>query len=294
MAGLYVKLDVDYASDDKILSAGVMPELLYVRALAFSKRTMSDGKILKAQLALVGLGIPAVAKHADALVKAGLWRAFDGGWTIAAWPKHNKGSGEIKEQAEQKRLASVKANHDRWHVEGKRSAKCPFCDPIRTPDRIGVGVRPESTESETESKPESESGTSESEPEEPIDHAAAGKPLPGRISEPRSFVEIVEPSGPIAIRRETSAVLDEANRLAPESPVTASDRKALRSTIEEAITAGYTPTDLANAVASSPFRTPAGVMGELRKRKQQPQRRPSVGDAGLSAAAEWLEGREGA
>lgn len=124
--------------------------------------------------------------------------------------------------------------------------------------------------------------------------APDGAPPPARLSQPRGFVELVDPTGPVAIRRETTAVLDHANTLAPDSPVMASERKQLRPVIEEALASGYKPAELACAIAATPFRTRAGVMGELRKNKQQPQRRSSVGDSGLAAAAEWLQGREGA
>lgn len=123
----------------------------------------------------------------------------------------------------------------------------------------------------------------------PVPPAAA--PLKGRLSEPRSFIEIIEPSGPVAIRREATAILDEANRLAPDARVTPSECRKLKPAIEEALAEGYVPAEIASAVASSPFRTPAGVMGELRKRKQPSTfREPrSVGDRGLTPAAEWLE-----
>ena len=45
MSGLFVPLDVEYDSDDKMIEAGPMAELLYVRGMAFAKRTGSDGNI---------------------------------------------------------------------------------------------------------------------------------------------------------------------------------------------------------------------------------------------------------
>ncbi|MEJ7724318.1 MAG: hypothetical protein WKF64_08440 [Ilumatobacteraceae bacterium] len=135
MAGLYVPLDVDYATDDKLIEAGPMAELLYVRSLCFAKRTMRDGQIARSQLAAVALGIPSAAKHAQRLVDVGAWTASKTGWTITAWLKHNKPAASIRADSEAKKAASLLANHERWHVgEGrKRSATCPLCNPRTDP-----------------------------------------------------------------------------------------------------------------------------------------------------------------
>lgn len=131
--GLYVPLDVNFPSDDKILAAGPAAAYLYVCSLAFSKRNGSDGLIRTAQLP--ALGVPKPAALAGALVSVGLWLVVDEGWQIAAWLKHNKSKAELDAKAEQKRLAAVKANHERWH-DKKPSDDCPLC--VRTasePDR---------------------------------------------------------------------------------------------------------------------------------------------------------------
>ena len=121
----------------------------------------------------------------------------------------------------------------------------------------------------------------------------AAPPLAGRLSEPRNFVEIVDPGGPVAVRREVHAVIEEANRLSTE-PLTPSEVRDLRPAIKEALESRYDPSELASAIASSPFKTGRSVMGELRKRKQPQPRRQSVGDTGLAAAAAWTARKEGA
>ena len=50
MSGLFVPLDVDYADDPKIIEAGPLAELLFVRGLAFCKQQLSDGHIARSQL----------------------------------------------------------------------------------------------------------------------------------------------------------------------------------------------------------------------------------------------------
>jgi hypothetical protein len=161
---LYVPLDVDYASDDKILAAGPMAELLYIRSLAFAKRTLSDGRISRAQLPLVALNVKGSAtRHAADLVQVGLWEVCDGGWRIVAWERHNSSKAEVQAQAAIAKEAGERGNHERWHVEGgKPSHRCRLCvaDRLASPDRVPDGP-PESgsiAKPEPEPEPEPEPG----------------------------------------------------------------------------------------------------------------------------------------
>ena len=142
MSGVFVPLDAEYDSDDKVMEAGHIAELLYVRGLAFSKRTMSDGNITRAQLAIVGRGIPSAKRQAERLVLVGLWTETAKGWHIVAWAKRNKSAQEIDRIRTARKTASMEANHQRWHVgpEGKPSATCPLCvsDPP-SDDGSGLG-----------------------------------------------------------------------------------------------------------------------------------------------------------
>lgn len=158
--GLFVPLDVDYQMDAKVIDAGIYGELLYVRALAFAKRTMSDGKIRTAQLGPLALGIPKPPQVAARLVEVGLWLVHAEGWLIAAWSKRNQSAEAITAKSDRKRLAAQKANHERWHVgeEGKPSDSCPLCSEVGSDSdasRIRARTRSESTETETETEEES-------------------------------------------------------------------------------------------------------------------------------------------
>lgn len=126
MAGLYVPLDVELASDDKMIAAGPMAELLYIRALAFAKRTMSDGHIRRNQLPLVAARIPRHRLHVQRLVELGAWKVTDDGWYIVAWRKWNRAMAEL---AAAKSEAGVAGNHRRWHAGkgGRPSPDCPLC-----------------------------------------------------------------------------------------------------------------------------------------------------------------------
>ena len=175
MSGLFVKLDVEYASDDKMVEAGPMAELLFVRGLCFCKRNAAtDGEISSAQLALVAVGIPNPKKHAARLVEVAAWSKTERGWRVAAWLKRNRSNADIQAQLEMASALGIQGNHDRWHTgaEGKISAKCPIClsQHRGKPDRVAIGVPDEvdrrnpiggsspeeEEEEETEVKPEEE------------------------------------------------------------------------------------------------------------------------------------------
>jgi hypothetical protein len=167
---LYVPLDVDYASDDKLIEAGPLAELLYIRGLAFCKRTMSDGRIKRAQLTVVAHGIPSARKHVYQLVDVGLWRETSDGWAIVAWLKRNKSAAQIRSDSETKKAASALANHRRWHIgEGKEpSFSCPHCypkpDPKPDPKPETVSEPPRNPQSRDRDR-DRDRGKSESESE---------------------------------------------------------------------------------------------------------------------------------
>lgn len=136
----FVPLDVNMAHDGAIRAAGPMAELLFVRGLMYARRTKSLGRLPRYDLPVYGVGIPAVAKHAAALVREGLWVAEDDGWRIRSWDRWNPASSR-KAQAKQSRGGSL-GNHNRWHVNGTPRAGCEFCDADRSD--IGLGSVPTS------------------------------------------------------------------------------------------------------------------------------------------------------
>jgi hypothetical protein len=126
MAELFAKLLVGYAEDDKIIAAGPMAELLYVRSLAFAKRDGKDGWIADNQLAAFALRIPGARRHADRLVELGLWERNGAGWYVTSWLRHNRAAAEI---AQAKSASAKLGNHNRWHLgpNGVPKADCDHC-----------------------------------------------------------------------------------------------------------------------------------------------------------------------
>lgn len=108
----WVKLDDNYQFDPKILAAGAMAELLYVRSLAWAKRDWkAEGRIDRRHLAPLTLGIPGkAATHVAALVELELWTVVEGGWQITAWAKRNNSAEAIEVIRNERRIAGAKGN----------------------------------------------------------------------------------------------------------------------------------------------------------------------------------------
>lgn len=124
----FVPLDVLYPHDRAIRSAGHCAELLFIRGLAYARKNKTNGSIPDYDLAVVGVGIPAVARHAKSLVREELWTEVDGGWCIRSWEKWNPD----QERREKQSVGGIRGNHTKWHTgpKGQVSEDCTYCFPI--------------------------------------------------------------------------------------------------------------------------------------------------------------------
>jgi hypothetical protein len=119
MATLFVPLDVNYAEDDKIIDVGPMAELLYIRGLAFAKRSRQNGQIGDSQLPIIAARIHRPRALAARLIDVGLWERNGTGLYIRAWLKRNPPADELVE-------SGAAGAHKRWHL--KRDQPNPDCD----------------------------------------------------------------------------------------------------------------------------------------------------------------------
>ncbi len=176
MSGLFIKLDVEYTDDPKILRAGPHAELVFIRALALAKRLLSDGNIDTAHLPRLTLGIPGrPAVHAAALVREGLWTVTDTGWHITAWEKRgNMTAAEVGELVARKREAGAKGNHQRHHVaNGRTDPTCRYCLAEASQDASENGRTSLANASQTPRQSQSQS-QSQSQREEPSSDIGSG------------------------------------------------------------------------------------------------------------------------
>jgi hypothetical protein len=133
MTDLFVPLIVDFASDDAVLELTINGEHVFVRSLAFSKRTQSDGRVTVGQLAreCEKLDRSDVESAVDEPVQVGLYDVDGTGFRIRSWLRHNPSRDAISAKKDAKRLAGAIGNHNRWHTgpSGSPKADCELCFP---------------------------------------------------------------------------------------------------------------------------------------------------------------------
>lgn len=106
MSRIWVKLDATYTEDDAICAVGPLAELLYIRALTYCRRRVSDGFIPTAVVPVIAAQIPADAfELADALVREELWLETEGGFLVRSWAEWQVTTETLKAESERKKLA---------------------------------------------------------------------------------------------------------------------------------------------------------------------------------------------
>ena len=130
---LFAKLDVNYQDDPRVIDAGPIAELLFVRSLALAKRTQSDGVLSVGQARR--LAVDLLEFHPDpvgVLVEVGLWRPSEGGgFEIAGWSSYNLSERQISDTSDARRRGAAKTNHIRWHTDSV-DPDCEWCQVAET------------------------------------------------------------------------------------------------------------------------------------------------------------------
>lgn len=94
MAGLFIKLDCDYWDHPKVVQAGVMAGVLYLRMSAYCMQHTTDGFVPAAQLPRFAL--PATGRLTLALFDAGLIEQAEGGWLLPGYLERYPSSAELE------------------------------------------------------------------------------------------------------------------------------------------------------------------------------------------------------
>lgn len=165
---LYAAIDVGYPDDPKVIDAGDLAELVYLRCVLRCRQHLTDGVIDRRVLPRWLVGIRGKhASHMDRLVEVGLLCVHDAGWCIPlnAWKKWNptKAEVEAKRDEEKRRKAEWR---DKKRTEGMSQRDTGGTDsgtPADVP-RVSAHVKPEP-------KPEPEptsSSTGDNDEDDPI------------------------------------------------------------------------------------------------------------------------------
>ena len=59
MSRPWVKIDATYVEDEKVMAAGALAELVFIRSIAYCRRRFTDGVIKPPAIATLTLGVPA-------------------------------------------------------------------------------------------------------------------------------------------------------------------------------------------------------------------------------------------
>jgi hypothetical protein len=92
----WVRIDDSFFSHPKVVEAGAEASGLYVWALAYSSRHLTDGHVSPAWVAQV-MGKRA-ARVAEALVTAGLWEVNGSGWVIHDYLTYNPTKAQVEDK----------------------------------------------------------------------------------------------------------------------------------------------------------------------------------------------------
>ena len=105
MSRPWVKIDATYVEDDKIMAAGALAELVFIRSIAYCRRRFTDGRISPAAVLSLTLGVPeSSATLVEALVANRLWVVDDGGgWRVVNYDRWQMTTEKLANDAERKR-----------------------------------------------------------------------------------------------------------------------------------------------------------------------------------------------
>lgn len=100
----WVKIDATYVEDDKILEVGALPELLFLRSIAYCRRRATDGVVTPAASRALAFGIPdTVEALVEALVAVELWVLHPEGWYVRSYEKWQQTNSQLASEAARKR-----------------------------------------------------------------------------------------------------------------------------------------------------------------------------------------------
>lgn len=132
----WIKLDDQFPDHPKVAQAGALAELLYVNALAYASRYLTDGFIPHAIVAKLVVwdfeGAPSNYDLAERLVAAGLWELVEGGYRIHDYLDYNPSREQVFAEREiARRRAAMNADPNLAKaVRARDGNRCRYCGRI--------------------------------------------------------------------------------------------------------------------------------------------------------------------
>ena len=171
----YIRLHDGMPDHPKVVGLSNAAFRLYVEALCWCSRQLTDGLVPAAALKRMGGSSPAAIRE---LAAAQLFEVGDGSeWVIHDYTEHQRTAFEVEQYRKSKQSAGTAGNHERWHsARGLVDPSCEFCT---IADASHVRSHPDrTTESQTdrETSPETETDTKKEKKKE-LDQAGSDDDL---------------------------------------------------------------------------------------------------------------------
>ena len=220
IARLFVPLDVEFPTDDKIITAGPLASYLYICGLAYAKRSGKEGFIHATQVRFLAPGLTKPDSHAQTLEIVGLWESTEGGWNVAAWARHNLSGDQLAERKKAQRDRAIAANHARHHVaKGVKESDCDLCQagPSKDQERSlqGAGMVPRNREGIEKGEGEEEGKRRHSNANEPSGSETMRQQVPAAAALEmliQQKISTAQPESPTAYRRSIERPLRDEHR----------------------------------------------------------------------------------
>lgn len=288
----WFKVDDGFWSHPKTADLSAAAVALWVKSGAYSSQHLTDGRISKKVLRLLG-----TAKAARELVNAGMWIATTDGWVFHDWAEYQETSDDVlkrradakerqrrsREERDRKRREHAAKSQDLSHVTNTVTHSAPAgasarVNPTR-PDPTNISNSPSDDVS-----PEQREATSSSE-------FADGTPIP---DDPGPEVPTAIETGS---RRSKPQPTDSARQLVREIVGTADfdrdyrDRLAVQ--VDKLARAGRSPELIREVLrewlARSDVRTPEGLSSVANDVAKRSRGRPSSAGTVSQSVDGWLE-----
>lgn len=144
---IFVQLSVNFSDDPKVRALArygrdARPARdLYVQMICYCKANLTDGLVPLEQIGILVYPDPPKlgARDAERLAEVGLIERHGDSWYVAAFLKRNRSRQAVKDRSDEKKRASSKANHVRWHLErGISKPDCGWCQGEPDNDQTNV------------------------------------------------------------------------------------------------------------------------------------------------------------
>jgi hypothetical protein len=132
VAMTWTKLDDAFLGDPKLMAAGPLAELVFVRSLVYCNRHLTDGWIPKGALIELCRGLDESASEIPhRLVSEGLWGPAAGGYTVIQFAKYQRLKAVIEKDraatAARQREYQARLQRHKQHLQDGVEPGCSFC-----------------------------------------------------------------------------------------------------------------------------------------------------------------------